>query len=236
MLSLHVLHLTNCPILRQLQLEEALLRKDDRNWCLINEGTPDAIVLGISGKIEDFIDKDRLAERPVPVVRRFSGGGTVYVDKDTHFVTFLMNSQELQVPCCPKKILAWTASLYQPIFESLDFQIRENDYALGNKKFGGNAQYISKNRWLHHSSLLWDYSIQNMNYLKLPPRMPGYRDRRTHTDFLCRLCDYLPNRQKITCRLKHALQNNFHVITASVEDVEPLLTLPHRKSAQILNS
>lgn len=45
-----VLRLQNFQILRQLKLEEALLRASNDNWFLVNDGTPDpAIVLGISG-------------------------------------------------------------------------------------------------------------------------------------------------------------------------------------------
>ena len=45
-----LLRLTRIPILQQLQLEEALLRADSSNWCIINDGTPaPAIVMGISG-------------------------------------------------------------------------------------------------------------------------------------------------------------------------------------------
>ena len=45
-----LLRLQGYPILRQLQLEEALLRADAGNWLLLNDGTPGpAVVLGISG-------------------------------------------------------------------------------------------------------------------------------------------------------------------------------------------
>ena len=38
------------PLLRQLKLEEALLRADGGNWCLINDGAASATaVLGLSG-------------------------------------------------------------------------------------------------------------------------------------------------------------------------------------------
>ena len=45
-----LLRMRQVPILQQLRLEEALLRADDANWCIINDGsaTP-AIVMGISG-------------------------------------------------------------------------------------------------------------------------------------------------------------------------------------------
>jgi lipoate-protein ligase A len=49
------------------------------------------------------------------------------------------------------------------------------DYVFGDRKFGGNAQSIIKNRWIHHTSFLWDYDVRNMAYLKLPSRVPQYR-------------------------------------------------------------
>ena len=48
-----VVRLIKCkglPILKQLQIEEALLRKSGDNWCLLNDGSSQpAIVMGISG-------------------------------------------------------------------------------------------------------------------------------------------------------------------------------------------
>ena len=49
------------------------------------------------------------------------------------------------------------------------------DYVFGDRKFGGNAQSITKNRWIHHTSFLWDYEVSNMAYLKHPARAPEYR-------------------------------------------------------------
>lgn len=76
-MTFHLLHLNDIPILTQLQIEEALLRLDDRNWCIINHGSTDAIVMGISGKAEELIHQGKLRDNPVNVIRRFSGGGTV---------------------------------------------------------------------------------------------------------------------------------------------------------------
>lgn len=61
---LHLLRLQGFPVLRQLQLEEALLRADLRNWCLLNDGAGDqpTIVLGISG----FAPAVAVPEHPIP--------------------------------------------------------------------------------------------------------------------------------------------------------------------------
>lgn len=49
------------------------------------------------------------------------------------------------------------------------------DYVFGERKFGGNAQAITKNRWLHHTSLLWDFADARMALLKHPSKVPEYR-------------------------------------------------------------
>ena len=49
------------------------------------------------------------------------------------------------------------------------------DYCFGDVKFGGNAQAITKQRFLHHTSLLWDYQSERMRLLKHPSKIPDYR-------------------------------------------------------------
>lgn len=49
-------------------------------------------MLGIGGKADKLVHLDRTASDGVPLLRRFSGGGTVIVDEDSLFVTFIMNT------------------------------------------------------------------------------------------------------------------------------------------------
>jgi lipoate---protein ligase len=232
--TLHIVRMAGIPIYEQLQLEEALLRADDRNWCLVNEGSPEAIVMGISGKPEELINFSKLREEPIPMIRRFSGGGTVVIDHDTTFVTFICNKDCVKVPGIPEKILQWTASVYEPVFAQGGFRVRENDYVLGEKKFGGNAQYICKQRWLHHSSLLWDFQEANMDYLLMPKKMPTYRQQRKHQDFLCRLRDYLPDRREFLSHLNTSLKTRFILQEVDWKMAWSLTARPHRKGSMLL--
>ena len=235
--ALNLLSLKNTPIFQQLQLEEALLRADDRNWCVINEGSPPAIVMGISGQPELLIDKSRLKHHPVPVIRRFSGGGTVFIDEQTYFITFICNSQEMNVGQYPDKVLQWSAGFYGKVFPSLNFRLAENDYVLGDRKFGGNAQYLRKDRWLHHSSLLWDFNPSNMEYLLFPPKTPKYREQRGHTDFLCRLKDHYSiesGKEVFKLNLFKALENHFKVEEVSLDIAELALMKVHRKATTLV--
>lgn len=232
--SINLLRLDNWPIYQQLQLEEALLRADTSDWCVINEGSPDAIVMGISGKPELLINNERFQKRPVPVIRRFSGGGCVYIDQDTLFVTLILNAQSAQTQPFPQQILCWTKELYQPMINDTQFCVRENDYVIGERKFGGNAQYIVKNRWLHHSSLLWDFCPDKMEHLSLPMKRPEYRLDRSHKDFLCTLKSRFLRKEVFWDRFTDALKDKFQVIPASLTDAATKLAAPHRKATQLL--
>ena len=235
MTPLHILQLSNVSIFNQLQIEEALLRTDQRNWCIINEGSPPAIVMGISGKYNELIHHEKLVETPIPVIRRFSGGGTVVVDANTHFITFICNTTFIPIKPFPEHIMRWTENIYQPVFSPHPFRLYENDYVMGLKKFGGNAQSICKGRWLHHSSFLWDYSPDKMEYLKIPNKAPSYRLQRTHDEFLCRIRDYLPERHLFIDKFLKEIKSRFLVKEVEKEQVEKMLCIPHRKATAFID-
>ena len=96
-------------------------------------------------------------EHNINIVRRISGGGTIYTDmngwqfsfivkepagKDTAFFTFT------------KPILAALHALGVNAEAS-----GRNDLVIGGRKFSGNAQYSRKDVVLHHGSLLFDTDL-----------------------------------------------------------------------------
>ena len=226
-------------ILRQLRLEEKLLRSPGAgNWCLLNDGTPDrSVVLGISGKPHQLVDVRRALDDGVRVIKRFSGGGTVIVDRDTQFVTLVMNAAAVpDLALFPRQIMDWTGSLYggrpHGVFADVPgWQLRENDYVIGERKVGGNAQSISKDRWLHHTSFLWDFREETMKYLTNPAKQPRYRANRSHSDFLAPLKTYLPDRNALATRIEAALEGmGLEVAPASIEQAEDAVAAFHRGS------
>lgn len=226
-------------ILRQLRLEEKLLRSPGAgNWCLLNDGTPDrSVVLGISGKPHQLVDVRRALDDGVRVIKRFSGGGTVIVDRDTQFVTLVMNAAAVpDLALFPRQIMEWTGTLYggrpHGVFADVPgWQLRENDYVIGERKVGGNAQSISKDRWLHHTSFLWDFREETMKYLTNPAKQPRYRANRSHSDFLAPLKTYLPDRNALATRIEAALEGmGLEVAPASIEQAEDAVAAHHRGS------
>lgn len=230
--SINLLHLINCPIYEQLHLEEALLRGDKRNWCILNSGSPTAIVMGISAKPDQVINYNLIQKAPIPLIRRFTGGGTVIIDHNTCFVTLICNSHEISIPCYPEKVMQWTSKFYSTVFSPyFNYELRENDYVYKEKKFGGNAQYMCKDRWLHHTSHLWDFNETSMDYLLIPPKMPTYRQQRSHSDFLCRLKTFFAEKDHFLNEVKKGLSQHFIIQNKySYSDVSNILNGSSRKS------
>lgn len=233
--ALNLLHLEKVPIFEQLQLEEALLRAGKGNWCVINEGSPPAIVLGVSSDPEELIDFTLWQAAPIPIIRRFSGGGTVVIDEETLFLTLICDHDALDLAPFPQQVLTWNAQLYTRALSGHPFDFRENDYVLGKRKFGGNAQYLTKTRWLHHSSLLWSYQQSRMDLLKIPSKAPLYRQARSHRDFLCCLSDKLSDKQSFYDNIKIQLRELFDVTEVSLNTAIPYLTIPHRKACHLIS-
>jgi lipoate-protein ligase A len=233
--QINLIHLKSCPILDQLKLEEALLRTSKENFCIINESSSqNAIVMGISSPVQDHLNLEKVQQTKTLVIKRFSGGGTVFVDEQTYFVTFIFNKNEIDVSPFPEPILKWSEGFYLDVFSS-NFELKENDYVFNNKKFGGNAKFIQKDRWLLHTSFLWDYSKESMNLLKNPSKAPEYRAHRSHEDFLTTLKQYYSSKEEISRLIVENLKKQFTLSELYSTYPHSFLNSPHRKSTQILD-
>lgn len=184
--------------------------------------------MGISGQPENLLNVELVKRDNIPVIRRFSGGGTVIVDEETLFVTFIFSKGSLDIAPFPESIMRWSADLYASSWQIPGFFLRENDYVIGDKKCGGNAQYIKKDRWLHHTSFLWDYKPGNMEYLQLPMKRPKYREDRSHQEFLCCLKNYqFDSLRDLSSDLVSELVKRFYI---EFSDVRLLKSKIHRVS------
>jgi hypothetical protein len=115
--------------------------------------------------------------------------------------------------------------------------LRENDYVVGERKVGGNAQSISKNRWLHHTSFLWEFRPEMMRYLKHPAKTPAYREGRQHLDFLAPLSAVLPSRDTLPSRVEPALRAmGLEAASASLEEAEAaVFGLQHHRATAVVD-
>lgn len=126
--------------------------------------------------------------------------------------------------------MEWTHKIYCPVFRKVifcggydqiqkdcTFSLREHDYVLGDFKIGGNAQSISKDRFVHHTSFLWDFCPRRMGYLKIPKKRPDYRGDRDHVEFVTRINEHVKDRDSFVDDIKESLDAKFIVENVDVD-------------------
>jgi lipoate---protein ligase len=96
----------------------------------------------------------------INIVRRITGGGTIYTDPNGWQFSFIVKNrgtQQIDFDSYTKPILDALHTLGVPAQAS-----GRNDLVIDGKKFSGNAQYNRKNLTLHHGSLLFDTNLENL--------------------------------------------------------------------------
>ena len=130
----------------------------------INEPT---IVVGKYQNTIEEINTEYTRKKGIHVVRRISGGGSVYHDLNNLNYTIISNKQEDKEGFNFKEFS-------KPIIETLaelgvkaEFTGR-NDLEIDGQKFCGNAQAYIKGRVMHHGCLLFDVNFGELgNALKV---------------------------------------------------------------------
>ncbi|MFW5657967.1 MAG: lipoate--protein ligase family protein [Bacteroidota bacterium] len=113
-----------------------------------------------------------LRDRNIPLIRRLSGGGTVYHDQGNVNFSFVMDGEEGKLVDFRKFI--------NPIIHALGHlglnvvYGGRNDLLLNGKKISGNAEHVFKNRTLHHGTLLYS---SNLDFLEESIRVKQGRFR-----------------------------------------------------------
>jgi len=163
--------------LYNLALEEYLFKsKKEDNFILTYINEPSVII----GKHQNaYAEINYLFTRRhrINVLRRLSGGGTVYHDKGNINFTFIKNIPELRVDFEP--FLLPVCGVLNEM--GLKASIRNNnDILLEGFKISGNAQHIFNKRLIHHGTLLF---ASNLNYLNdaIKGREAHYESNAVHS-------------------------------------------------------
>lgn len=116
-----------------------------------------SIIVGKNQNTIEEINLDYIKEHNINVVRRLSGGGAVYHDLGNLNYTITSKNSN--------KVAFNFETFSKPVIEVLaelgveaKFTGR-NDILIGDRKFCGNAQYMSKDKVLHHGAMLFDVDL-----------------------------------------------------------------------------
>ena len=118
-----------------------------------------AVVVGCYQNICREVHVRALMEQNIPVVRRMSGGGTVYHDLgNLNYTLITGQSGALDYDRCLAPVLRALNALGVPAQKS-----RTCDMTVDGKKISGSAQKIANGRVLHHGTLLFDADLTRLD-------------------------------------------------------------------------
>jgi len=162
-------------------IDEAILTARTRNLApntiRFYRWNPSAVSIGKFQNIKNEVQLDKCKKYGVDVVRRITGGGTVYHDTEGEITySVVANKKDLKA----ENINAVYAKFYDGIAEALKILGINADFNEGNaktcpnlivngKKISGSAQSHKKGVVLQHGTLLVDVDLEEMfTFLRVP--------------------------------------------------------------------
>ncbi len=202
-----ILSKNNDPFLN-IATEEYLLKNSNENifYLYINSNS---IIIGKHQNTLSQINYAFVKENNIPVVRRLSGGGTVFHDPDNINFCFIANGEKGELVNFEKYIDPIIAFL-----NTLNIKAEHggrNDILIEGCKISGNASHVYKSRVMHHGTLLYNSQLKSLTVsLKNDPLK--YKDKAvksvrskvtniydhlenkfTTTEFVNKLYEYISN-------------------------------------------
>ncbi len=166
------------------QVEQAPTQGYLRFW----ESDEYYIVLGHANRISEEINR---VQNQLTITRRCTGGGTIVQGPGCL-------NYSLIIPISASPLLRNIQSTNQFVMGRHQQSFRDHglevsvcgvtDLTFNSRKFSGNAQKRIQNSILFHGSILYQFDLDKISrYLSFPPKVPEYRQGRSHAEFLVNL-------------------------------------------------
>ncbi len=156
-------------------LEEYILHQKKEDYFLVYSNNS-SVIVGKHQNAMSEINYHYIKKNNIPVIRRLSGGGTVYHDKGNLNFAFISSGQ-------PEKLsdfIKYTQPIINFLKKEYDLETSfdgRNSLVYNGYKISGNAEHIHKNRIIHHGTLLFSTDLIALNEsLKVVPNK--YNDKK----------------------------------------------------------
>ena len=165
-------------------LEEYLFQnRTEQELFLLWRNRP-AVIVGCYQNISQEVNLRQLKEKGIPVVRRSSGGGTVYHDLGN--VNYSLMKKR-------NKILEYDDFLI-PVIEALRKlgimaeKDRCSDIVIGGRKISGSAQKATGDRVLHHGTLLYNAELSLLDEITTKNKSAHIQSKASPSA-ICKVCN-----------------------------------------------
>ncbi|MBI5009276.1 MAG: lipoate--protein ligase [Bacteroidia bacterium] len=140
-----------------LATEEYLLKNSGDEFCILAVNSP-SVVIGKHQSPHREVNTVFAEQHNIPVIRRISGGGTVFHDSGNLNFSFIRNCEpghQVDFRLHTKPVIDFLRS------HGADAKFEgKNDIKVNGLKVSGNAEHVHRNRVLHHGTLLFSSDMQ----------------------------------------------------------------------------
>jgi len=131
-------------------------RQDDLLFLYVNKPS---VIIGCNQAIRNEVDLEFCQENNIQIVRRMSGGGAVFHDLGNLNFCFISNKTE-EKSSLNDEFLQPIENILNDLGVPVKIGKRKDLWLEGKYKISGTASHISKNRELHHGTLLYDTNLK----------------------------------------------------------------------------
>jgi lipoate-protein ligase A len=209
-------------------LEEHILHTYKEDCFLLYINDPCIIVGRFQNTLAE-INYQWVQEHEIPVVRRLTGGGTVFHDLGNLNFSFLMNTEEE---------IAGFAKYTAPILDVLnDLGVParlegRNDLTINGLKFSGNAKLVQHGKTLQHGTILFSSHVESLTHaLKANPLKFTDKAVKSVRARVTNVADHLPKPMKLADFIP-LVRNKIHSLYPEVRDY--FLSIEDREAVQAL--
>lgn len=145
-----------------LAVEEYVFRHSPEPVCVLWQNEP-AVIIGKHQDVWSEVNRPFAEAHHIHVARRFSGGGAVYHDLGNLNLTFIGQVDEDS----PAQFTRWLAGFLQTAGVPVVSDARQALFVNG-RKISGSAQYVRRDRFLHHATLLFSADLDRLRHVLNP--------------------------------------------------------------------
>jgi lipoate-protein ligase A len=211
--------------------EEYFLKNIDEDFFYLYINRP-SVIVGKHQNTMAEINGPFVIENHIPVIRRLSGGGTVFHDSGNLNFCFIQQGTPGYLVDF-KKFSKPILDLLQKL--EVNAWLRgKSDLVINNLKFSGNAEHVYKNKVLHHGTLLFSSQLNQLNEV-LKTDWDKFTDKavRSNRSEVTNISGHLKIKLSLDAftqllasevKEKHPEIVNYELSVADVESIQQLVT------------
>ena len=172
------------------------------------------VCIGVHQELEKEVDTNYCSQHNIPIVRRQTGGGAVYLDSQQQFYQIIIRKDDpvlpMSIEAFYRKFLQVTVNCYKKF--DLPAEYRSiNDVVINGRKASGNGAVTIDDALVLIGNVILDVDVDVMvNVLKVPSEK--FKDKmvqslRTYMTSLKRELGHIPERDTITRYLIEGYEN-----------------------------